>query len=115
MKLAMSCIKTNMATLLEAIPAKVLERIRAMVTALQREDERHQCTASDQAVLQQLQSNSGRRELLRGDAGVDHGGDQERGADELGERAAGQTGHATAPSGALISAARFASASVRAR
>ena len=89
------------------------DRVERGRDRLQREDQRDQCAAGDDAVLQQLEPDVVRREPGGGDAGADDRGDEEGRADELGQRASGQSfGHAD---GAPISAARFANASVRAR
>ena len=57
---------------------------------LERQDERHEDGTGDQAVLQQLEPHVVRGEPAGGDAGPDHGGDQEPGPDELGDRASSQ-------------------------
>ena len=89
------------------------DRVERGRDRLQREDQRDQRGAGDEAVLEQLQPDVVGREPLGGDAGADDGGDQERGADELGERPPGElVGHAATPP---ISAPRLASASVRTR
>ena len=56
------------------------------------EDQRDQAGAGDQRVLQQLQPGVVRGQPRGGDAGADDDGDQSGGAEELGERLAGQQG-----------------------
>ncbi len=62
------------------------DRVERRRHRLQREDQRDQRAGGDDAVLQQLQADVARREPDGGDAGADDGGDEQGGAEELGER-----------------------------
>ena len=52
----------------------------------EQQDQHRQPEHGGGRVLQQLQPDIVRGELLGGDPGADHGGDQQRGADELGQQ-----------------------------
>ena len=65
------------------------DRVERCRHRLQRQDQRDQRRAGHHRVFEQLQSDVGRGQTRGGDAGPDHGGDQERGADELGQHPAG--------------------------
>ena len=88
------------------------DRVERCRDRLQRQDQRGQHGAGDDAVLQQLQPGVRGGQPYCGDAGADHRGDEEGGPDELGKRAPAQRGHGAA---LPISVARPLSASALAR
>ena len=68
------------------------DRVERRGDRLERDDQRDQGGAGGEAVLQQLQAGVAGGEAGRGDPGPDHGRDQERRTEQLGEGAAGQRG-----------------------
>ena len=66
------------------------DRVERRRHGLQRQDQRNERRAGDDAVLQQLEPDIVRRQPHGRDAGADDRRDQKRGADELGQRPARQ-------------------------